>query len=186
MTTIFRHHVRLRLYIGRPPLWRVPANKPGQAYLAAHRARQVEARGVQGFVSVRLSLSLPGLRSDTDSFLWSLAECHCDVFPGVLAALRRAHIYGEGGLIAPPVSSPHELRSFSNQLDYSIHLYDFPALNKDPILVATMRYVGDDFARDMREVSEDPETHGWWTMVRRFVRFRGLDSCITSAFVPET
>lgn len=90
------------------------------------------------------------------------------------------------GLIAPPVSSPHELRSFSNQLDYSIHLYDFPALNKDPILVATMRYVGDDFARDMREVSEDPETHRWWTMVRRFVRFSDLDSCITSAFVPET
>ncbi|CED84657.1 trna-guanine transglycosylase [Phaffia rhodozyma] len=68
--------------------------------------------------------------------------CHRDVFPGVLAALRRAHIF-----------------------DYSIHLYDIPALNPNPILVATMRYCGSDFERDMSSVAQDTETHRWWKMV---------------------
>jgi hypothetical protein len=46
----------------------------------------------------------------------------------------------------------------STDVDYSIHLYDVPALNSSPILVATMRYCGDDFEKDMQTVSEDPET----------------------------
>lgn len=49
--------------------------------------------------------------------------------------------------------------------DYAIHLYDIPALNKDPILVATLRYAGTDFEADMAKAREDTETHRWWKMV---------------------
>ncbi|KAL7411833.1 rhamnose mutarotase [Mrakia frigida] len=69
-------------------------------------------------------------------------ECHRAVFPGVLAALRKAHIF-----------------------DYAIHLYDVPELNPSPILVATLRYAGTDFEGDMAAAREDTETHRWWKMV---------------------
>ncbi|KAF5379919.1 hypothetical protein D9757_007235 [Collybiopsis confluens] len=59
---------------------------------------------------------------------------HAAVWPGVLAALERAHI-----------------------VDYSINHY--PPLQ---LLIATMKYVGDDYDADMKKVAEDPETQKWW------------------------
>ncbi|GLB35534.1 putative L-rhamnose mutarotase [Lyophyllum shimeji] len=59
---------------------------------------------------------------------------HAAVWPGVLAALERAHI-----------------------IDYSIHHY--PPLQ---LLIATFKYTGQDYQGDMRKVAEDPETQRWW------------------------
>ncbi|KAK7043789.1 hypothetical protein VNI00_008401 [Paramarasmius palmivorus] len=61
-------------------------------------------------------------------------EIHAAVWPGVLAALERAHI-----------------------VDYSIHYY--PPLQ---LLIATMKYTGSDYESDMKKVAEDPETQKWW------------------------
>ncbi|KAF8913445.1 rhamnose mutarotase [Mucidula mucida] len=63
-------------------------------------------------------------------------ECHAAVWPGVLAALERAHI-----------------------VDYSINYY--PPLD---LLVTTMKYTGTDYESDMAKVAEDPETQRWWKM----------------------
>lgn len=59
---------------------------------------------------------------------------HAAVWPGVLAALQRHHI-----------------------ADYSIHHY--PPLN---LLVATFKYTGEDYAKDMAGIAADPETQRWW------------------------
>lgn len=61
---------------------------------------------------------------------------HASVWPGVLAALKRAHI-----------------------TDYSIHHY--PPLQ---LLIATFKYTGDNYDADMRKVAEDPETQRWWQL----------------------
>jgi L-rhamnose mutarotase len=61
---------------------------------------------------------------------------HAAVWPSVLAALERAHIY-----------------------DYSIH-YD-PPLN---LLIATFKYGGKDYEGDMKKVAADPETQRWWKL----------------------
>ncbi|RDB19289.1 L-rhamnose mutarotase [Hypsizygus marmoreus] len=61
---------------------------------------------------------------------------HASVWPGVLAALARAHI-----------------------TDYSIHHYAPLQL-----LIATFEYTGDDYALDMQLVAEDPETRRWWAV----------------------
>jgi len=63
-------------------------------------------------------------------------QIHAAVWPGVLAALKRAHI-----------------------TDYSIHHY--PPLQ---LLIATFKYTGDDYAADMAKVAEDPETQRWWAL----------------------
>ncbi|KAK0442847.1 rhamnose mutarotase [Armillaria borealis] len=63
-------------------------------------------------------------------------ECHAAVWPGVLAALERAHI-----------------------VDYSIHYY--APLH---LLIANMKYTGTDYEADMKKVAEDPETQRWWAM----------------------
>ncbi|TFK58563.1 rhamnose mutarotase [Pluteus cervinus] len=59
---------------------------------------------------------------------------HAAAWPGVLAALERAHI-----------------------VDYSIH-YHQPLR----LLVAHFKYIGDDYEADMRKMGEDPETRRWW------------------------
>ncbi|EPQ58662.1 rhamnose mutarotase [Gloeophyllum trabeum ATCC 11539] len=59
---------------------------------------------------------------------------HAAVWPGVLAALQRHHI-----------------------ADYSI--YHYPPLN---LLVATFKYTGEDYAKDMAGIAADPETQRWW------------------------
>jgi L-rhamnose mutarotase len=61
---------------------------------------------------------------------------HAAVWPGVLAALERAHI-----------------------TDYSI--YHYPPLQ---LLIATFKYTGSDYEGDMRKVGEDPETQRWWAV----------------------
>ncbi|KIY62514.1 rhamnose mutarotase [Cylindrobasidium torrendii FP15055 ss-10] len=63
-------------------------------------------------------------------------SCHAAVFPAVLAALEAAHI-----------------------VDYSINYY--PPLD---LLIATMKYTGDDYDADMAKVAADPETQRWWAM----------------------
>ncbi|KZT50681.1 rhamnose mutarotase [Calocera cornea HHB12733] len=70
---------------------------------------------------------------------------HASVWPGVLAALRRAHI-----------------------VDYSIHLLSSPPYPSLPgeelagLLIATFKYVGSNWEGDMRAVAEDEETRRWW------------------------
>ncbi|KAH9930942.1 rhamnose mutarotase [Fomitopsis serialis] len=61
---------------------------------------------------------------------------HANAWPGVLAALARAHI-----------------------ADYSIHF--FPPLH---LLVATFKYTGNDFDGDMKKIGEDEETRRWWAL----------------------
>ncbi|KAF8162772.1 rhamnose mutarotase [Crassisporium funariophilum] len=63
-------------------------------------------------------------------------KIHAQVWPGVLAAIERAHM-----------------------IDYSIH--HFPPLQ---LLIATFKYTGDDFDADMKKVAEDPETQRWWKL----------------------
>ncbi|KAF7441181.1 hypothetical protein PC9H_001530 [Pleurotus ostreatus] len=59
---------------------------------------------------------------------------HANVWPGVLAPLKR-----------------------SNITDYSIHYY--PPLH---LLIATFKYTGTDYEGDMKIVAEDEETMRWW------------------------
>ncbi|KIJ17064.1 hypothetical protein PAXINDRAFT_167874 [Paxillus involutus ATCC 200175] len=61
---------------------------------------------------------------------------HSAVWPGVLAALARHHIE-----------------------DYSINHY--PPLQ---LLIATFKYTGDDYEKDMQAIGEDEETQKWWKL----------------------
>jgi len=61
---------------------------------------------------------------------------HANVWPSVLAALERHGI-----------------------ADYSIHYY--PPLK---LLIATFKYIGDDYAKDMDAIGQDEETKKWWKM----------------------
>ncbi|KAF8955577.1 rhamnose mutarotase [Flammula alnicola] len=63
-------------------------------------------------------------------------KIHAAVWPGVLAALERAHI-----------------------CDYTIHHYAPLQL-----LIANFKYTGDDYDADMKKVAEDPETQRWWKL----------------------
>ncbi|KAF8812003.1 rhamnose mutarotase [Phlegmacium glaucopus] len=63
-------------------------------------------------------------------------KVHAAVWPGVLAALERAHI-----------------------MDYSIHHYAPLQL-----LIANFKYTGDDYEADMKKVAQDPETQEWWRL----------------------
>jgi L-rhamnose mutarotase len=59
---------------------------------------------------------------------------HADAWPGVMAALRRAHV--------------------SN---YSIFL-------RDEMLFSYLEYGGTDYEADMAAVAADPETQRWWKL----------------------
>ncbi|KAG8217198.1 rhamnose mutarotase [Butyriboletus roseoflavus] len=61
---------------------------------------------------------------------------HAAVWPTVLATLARHHI-----------------------TDYSIHHY--PPLQ---LLVATFKYTGDDYDKDMAAIAADEETQRWWKL----------------------
>lgn len=63
-------------------------------------------------------------------------EIHAAVWPGVLAALEKAHI-----------------------VDYSIHHY--PALQ---LLIANFKYTGTDYEADMKASAQDPDTQRWWAV----------------------
>ncbi|KAL1757801.1 rhamnose mutarotase [Schizophyllum commune] len=71
-----------------------------------------------------------------DEALEEYKTIHANVWPGVLAALERAHI-----------------------VDYSINYYAPLQL-----LIATMKYTGSDYEGDMKKVAEDPETQKWWAV----------------------
>lgn len=58
------------------------------------------------------------------------------MWPGVLAAIERAHI-----------------------VDYSIH--HFPELN---LLIANFKYIGNDYEKDMASVANDEDTQKWWRL----------------------
>ena len=59
---------------------------------------------------------------------------HAAAWPGVLAALTRAHVR-----------------------NYSIFL-------RDGVLFSYLEYVGEDYEADMARVAEDPETRRWWLL----------------------
>lgn len=119
---------------------------------------------------------------------------HQAVFPGVLAALTRAHIFGEFLLCplfcvvlrgsersdgqAVVCCERAEMLTLSSHAlagtDYSIHLYDVPALFTEPILIANMKYLGQDFQKDMQSVADDPETKRWWDLVSWLSPFHPL------------
>jgi len=61
-------------------------------------------------------------------------ELHANVWPNVLAKMTKYHIE-----------------------DYSIHL--IPELN---LLVANLKYTGDDWATDSEAMRNDPDNHEWW------------------------
>lgn len=61
-------------------------------------------------------------------------KIHKEVWPGVLAALKRAHIE-----------------------DYSIYYEE-----ESGLLFATMKYTGTDYEADMKAIADDPETQRWW------------------------
>lgn len=63
-------------------------------------------------------------------------KVHTEVWPAVLASLEKAHV-----------------------IDYSI--FHYPPLQ---LLIATMKYAGDDYEADMQKVAEDPETQRWWAI----------------------
>ena len=76
---------------------------------------------------------------------------HANVWPEVLATLRRANIVGEWGgfhLTVPRLIA-----------DYSIHYFE-----PHNLLIAHMRYVGapEDFEKDMAQIGEDEHTRKWW------------------------
>ncbi|VDC03885.1 unnamed protein product [Peniophora sp. CBMAI 1063] len=61
---------------------------------------------------------------------------HREVWPGVLAALERSHI-----------------------VDYSI--FHYKPMN---LLIATMKYVGNDWEKDSQISREDADTRRWWEL----------------------
>ncbi|ETW85349.1 hypothetical protein HETIRDRAFT_448476 [Heterobasidion irregulare TC 32-1] len=63
-------------------------------------------------------------------------QVHAAVWPGVLAAIERAHI-----------------------VDYSIHYY-----SPLHLLIANFKYVGNDYEKDMKSVADDPDTQRWWKL----------------------
>jgi len=42
-------------------------------------------------------------------------------------------------------------------VDYSIHYFD-----KQNLLIAHMRYIGDEYEKDMAAIGEDEHTRRWW------------------------
>jgi L-rhamnose mutarotase len=63
-------------------------------------------------------------------------DIHKNVWPSVLDALRRHHI-----------------------IDYSIHYWPAPDFH---LLIANMKYTGDNYEEDMAGIAADPETQRWW------------------------
>ena len=82
-------------------------------------------------MSVQRFASVIRLRPEKEAEYRAL---HADVWPGVLAALTRAHVR-----------------------NYSIFL-------RDGVLFGYLEYVGDDYEADMARVAEDPETRRWWLL----------------------
>ena len=80
---------------------------------------------------MRRIASVIRLRPDKEAEYRTL---HAAVWPGVLAALRDAHI-----------------------TNYSIFL-------RDGLLFSYLEYTGDDYAADTARIAADPETRRWWEL----------------------
>ncbi|GFZ42783.1 hypothetical protein JCM24511_00501 [Saitozyma sp. JCM 24511] len=63
-------------------------------------------------------------------------KVHAAVWPEVLGALRKAHV-----------------------VDYSIHYFE-----PHNLLIAHMRYIGNDFEKDMEGIKKSEATRRWWKM----------------------
>lgn len=68
--------------------------------------------------------------------LQAYKDCHANVWPGVLAQIKACNID-----------------------DYSIFLDE-----RSMILYATMKYLGNDFDKDMAAMAANPEVQKWWAM----------------------
>lgn len=77
--------------------------------------------------------SVVGLRPEREAHYRKL---HADVWPGVLAQIRRSNIQ-----------------------NYSIYVTE---LEGKRYLFSYFEYTGDDFAADMRKMAEDATTQEWW------------------------
>lgn len=86
---------------------------------------------------------------------------HAEVWPEVLGALRKAHIVGKCYVIYVFLASwsPGCLAHSPTNLvpDYSIHY--FAAQN---LLIAHMRYIGNDFEKDIAGIKDSEATRRWW------------------------
>ena len=87
----------------------------------------------QAAAAVKRFASVVGLRPEKEQYY---RELHADVWPGVLERLKR-----------------------SNIRNYSIHVTE---LDGKRYLISYFEYIGDDFEKDMRAISEDLETQTWW------------------------
>lgn len=77
--------------------------------------------------------SVIGLNPEKEQYY---RELHADVWPTVLARLRKSHIR-----------------------NYSIHVAEIEGKR---YLFSYFEYAGQDFAADMRGIAADPETQRWW------------------------
>jgi L-rhamnose mutarotase len=82
-------------------------------------------------VTVRRVASVIGLRPEKEAEYRAL---HADAWPGVLDALRSAHV-----------------------TNYSIFL-------RDGLLFSYLEYIGDDYEADMARIAEDETTRRWWQL----------------------
>ncbi|RSH94466.1 hypothetical protein EHS25_004269 [Saitozyma podzolica] len=71
-------------------------------------------------------------------------KVHAAVWPEVLGALRKAHVV---------------VTSLIRLVDYSIHYFE-----PHNLLIAHMRYIGNDFEKDMEGIKESEATRRWWKM----------------------
>jgi len=108
--------------------------------------RMTDAAPAQGTYAGKRVCQVIKLRKEHEE---EYKRIHASVWPGVLAALRRAHI-----------------------VDYSIFLLPTSSLPTSPaeedqiagLLIATFKYVGADWDADMAAVGEDEETRSWWAV----------------------
>jgi len=82
-------------------------------------------------VSVQRVASVIRLKEGTEQ---EYRRLHADVWPEVLATLRRAHV-----------------------TNYSIFL-------RDGVLFSYLEYTGDDYESDMQAIADDETTRRWWQL----------------------
>lgn len=81
-------------------------------------------------------------------------QCHAAVWPEVLEALRKSHVVGQYRL---QVYLRKQATQLTHGADYSIHY-----LEPVNLLIAHMRYIGNDYEKDMAEIGKSEATRRWW------------------------
>lgn len=84
----------------------------------------------------RIKIKIDGNMQLKPSAVSEYKAVHAAVWPSVLSTIKRCNI-----------------------IDYSI--YHYAPLQ---LLIATFKYIGDDYAADMNKMGEDAETRKWWAM----------------------